>query len=161
MDISIIFSNVLINQCLIAWASAQLIKTIINAIQNKKFDRGRLAGAGGMPSAHSAVVCSVTLTSLYEYGIDSPIFGLAFILSSIVMYDATGVRWAAGLHAKAINNLVDYLGEDGNKEKVELQSIIPKLNESLGHRFVEVICGALLGIVIAVLSHYVRYGTFI
>lgn len=74
----------------------------------------------------------------------------------IVMYDATGVRWAAGLHARAINNLVDYLTDNEGIDKKELVEMIPKLNESLGHRIIEVICGALLGVVIALIEYLVR-----
>ena len=73
------------------------------------------------------------------------------------MYDATGVRWAAGLHAKAINQIVEYLEKDDEeKGKQTLQELIPRLNESLGHRVIEVICGALLGFAIAVIAHFLR-----
>ena len=109
MDFSILFSNPLINMGVISWLSAQLIKTFIDAVKRRPFDRRRLAGAGGMPSSHSAVCCSVVLTAYFLYGFQSPVFALAFILALIVMYDATGVRWAAGLHAKAINQIVEYL----------------------------------------------------
>ena len=112
-----------------------------------------------MPSSHSAVCCSVVLTSYYLYGFQSPIFALAFIVALIVMYDATGVRWAAGLHAKAINHIVEYLESDNIEDgKNSLNDLIPRLNESLGHRVIEVICGALLGIVIAVIGHIIRQG---
>lgn len=159
MDFSILFSNSLINIGVISWLSAQLIKTILDAIKHRSFNRQRLAGAGGMPSSHSAVCCSVVLTSYYLYGYQSPIFALAFIVALIVMYDATGVRWAAGLHAKAINHIVEYLENDDDENgKKSLNDLIPRLNESLGHRVIEVICGALLGIVIAVIGQIVRQG---
>lgn len=160
MDFKFLISNSLINVCIISWIAAQFFKTLINLIQNKKFDKGRLSGAGGMPSSHSAVVCSVVYASCYEYGWGSPIFAFSVVLATIVMYDATGVRWAAGLHAKAINNIVAYLEESEHPDKKELDSLIPKLNESLGHRFIEVICGAILGIAIAIIVQYLKYGTF-
>ena len=145
MDFTVLFSNPLINAGVISWLCAQLIKTILDA------------GAGGMPSSHSAVCCSVVLTSYYLYGFQSPIFALAFIVALIVMYDATGVRWAAGLHAKAINQIVEYLENDDKEAgKKSLNDLIPRLNESLGHRVIEVICGALLGIFIAVLGQFLR-----
>lgn len=157
MDISFLWSNHLINVGVFAWLSAQLIKTLIDTIKHKQFDRHRLAGAGGMPSSHSAVTCSVLLTAYYLYGFNSPIFALSFILALIVMYDATGVRWAAGLHAKAINNIVELLEqEDSQPDKKQLKELIPKLNESLGHRVIEVICGAVLGFAIALAAHYLR-----
>ncbi len=159
MDFSVLFSNSLINVGVISWLSAQLIKTILDAIKHRSFNRQRLAGAGGMPSSHSAVCCSVVLTSYYLYGFQSPIFALAFIVALIVMYDATGVRWAAGLHAKAINHIVEYLESDNIEDgKNSLNDLIPRLNESLGHRVIEVICGAFLGIVIAVIGHIIRQG---
>ncbi len=112
-----------------------------------------------MPSSHSAVTCSVLLTSYYLYGFNSPIFALSFVLALIVMYDATGVRWAAGLHARAINHVVEYLEKaEGAQDPQALRQLIPKLNESLGHRIREVICGAGLGFVIAILGHLLRQG---
>lgn len=154
MDLSFLISNPLINVAVISWFAAQGLKTIGDMIKHKKFDKRRLAGAGGMPSSHSAVTCSVLLTSYFEYGFDSPIFAIAFVLALIVMYDATGVRWAAGLHAKAINNLVDYLKSSEQSGKQDLDSIIPELNESLGHRVIEVFCGAVLGCLISIALHY-------
>lgn len=157
MNFAFLLSNPLINVSVVAWLSAQLIKTLVDTLKHKQFDRRRLAGAGGMPSSHSAVTCSVLLTSYYLYGFDSPVFALSFVISLIVMYDATGVRWAAGLHAKAINHIVEYLEKsDDEDERKALQDMIPRLNESLGHRQIEVACGALLGFAIAVIFHLVR-----
>ena len=140
MEISFLWSNDLINVSVIAWLSAQLLKTLVDAIRRRKFDRKRLAGAGGMPSSHSAVCCAVLLSSYYLYGFNSSAFALSFVLALIVMYDATGVRWAAGLHARAINQLVEYLNNSEDQEnKNALAELIPRLNESLGHRVIEVI----------------------
>lgn len=154
MNLAFLISNPLINVSVVSWVSAQMLKTLIDALKHKQFDRRRLAGAGGMPSSHSAVTCSVLLTSYYLYGFSSPIFALSFVLALIVMYDATGVRWAAGLHARAINHIVEYLekADDEGKQQA-MQELIPKLNESLGHRRIEVACGALLGFGIAFLAH--------
>lgn len=157
MDLSFLLSNHLINVSVIAWLSAQLIKTLLDTVKHKQFDRRRLAGAGGMPSSHSAVTCSVLLTSYYLYGFNSSAFALSFVIALIVMYDATGVRWAAGLHARAINHIVEYLEKsDDEDDKCALQDMIPRLNESLGHRVIEVICGAILGFGIAVIAHFLR-----
>ena len=155
MDISFLWSNDLINVSVIA----QLIKAVVDTVKHKQFDRHRLAGAGGMPSSHSAVTCAVLLTSYYLYGFNSSTFALAFVVALIVMYDATGVRWAAGLHARAINQLVEYLNNSEDQEnKNALAELIPRLNESLGHRVIEVICGALLGFAIAFIAHLIRQG---
>lgn len=156
MNLAYFFSNPLINVGVISWALAQILKTIGDAIKHKQFNKERLAGAGGMPSSHSALMCSVTLTSLYIYGFDSHVFALAFIVSLVVMYDATGVRWAAGLHAKAINMIVKYLDDTDDLNKDDLKDMIPKLNESLGHRVVEVICGALLGLAVSTIYEICR-----
>ncbi len=153
-NISMLVSNPLINVGVVSWLVAQLMKTVIHLLTQGEFKRERLAGAGGMPSSHSAVTCSVLLLSYLLYGFDSPIFAMAFILALIVMYDATGVRWAAGLHAKAINYIVEYLGDENVKDNIQLNEMIPKLNESLGHRLIEVICGAVLGFVIALIGYF-------
>ena len=159
MDFSILIYNPLINVGVVSWIFAQAIKTVLYALKYRAFNRQRLAGAGGMPSSHSAVCCSVVLTSYFLYGFQSPVFALAFIVALIVMYDATGVRWAAGLHAKAINQIVEYLESgDVNDQEKSLNDLIPKLNESLGHRVIEVICGALLGIAVAVTGQILRQG---
>ena len=157
MNFRVIFSNPLINVAALCWLSAQLLKVFIDFLTNKKINMSRLHGAGGMPSSHSALVCGVALCAFTTYGYQSPVFALAMVLAVIVMYDATGVRWAAGLHARAINDLVDYLTHTDDIGKESLQEMIPKLNESLGHRIIEVVCGAILGIVIALLHHLFRF----
>ena len=154
MDFSFLLSNSLINVGVVSWLVAQLIKTALDAVKHRSFNRQRLAGAGGMPSSHSAVCCSVVLTAYFLYGFQSPAFALAFIMALIVMYDATGVRWAAGLHAKAINYIVEYLDDENTKDKDQLKEMIPKLNESLGHRMIEVVCGALLGFAISLIGYF-------
>ena len=158
MDLSFLLSNPRINVSILSWAAAQGIKTLIDTVKHKQFDRRRLSGAGGMPSSHSAVTCSVLLTSYYLYGFNSPVFALSFVVALIVMYDATGVRWAAGLHAKAINRIVEHLDAEDPEDDPDLRDLIPRLNESLGHRVREVVCGAALGFLIALLGHLLRQG---
>ena len=67
--------------------------------------------------------CLLYTSSYLIYGFSSPIFAMAFVLALIVMYDATGVRWAAGLHAKAINYIVEYLGDENTKDKDQLKEM--------------------------------------
>lgn len=158
MDFSFLLSNQMINSGVVSWCLAQLIKTVIDYVKHKKFNKERLAGSGGMPSSHAAVTCSVLLTSYYLYGFDSGIFAAIFILSFITMYDAIGVRWSAGLHAKAINHIVEYLKKSDQSDpevKKSLEGLIPTLNESIGHRLIEVICGALLGFVVSAVFHFI------
>jgi len=121
------------------WFLIQLFKLICDIIKTKQFNIKRILGAGGMPSSHSAVVTSLaTLIGKYE-GINSPIFGVAAILACIVMYDAAGVRRAAGNQAQLLNKIV---------QTSELSSLKPeeKLVEVLGHTPIQVIVGAIIGI---------------
>ena len=98
------------------------------------------------------MVCSVTVSALVNYGFSSPIFAIAFILTMIVLYDATGVRWEAGLHARSLNQLIDRMEEELPEEKKgSLRQIVPELNESLGHRPLEALLGSLLGVALALL----------
>lgn len=145
-SISDLFSNYVLNVAVISWFSAQVIKTLLYLIKTKKFQTERLFGAGGMPSAHSASVCSMTIAIAKLEGFSSPLFAISFLLAGIVMYDAMGVRRAAGQHAQIINMIV-------KREKSDITSYIPKnkeqLKEFLGHTPLEVLGGALLGIIIA------------
>ena len=158
MNISVLLSNRLINVGVLSWCAAQLLKTLIDYAKHKRFNRERLSGAGGMPSSHAAVTVSAVITSYYMYGFNSAAFALSFIQALIVMYDATGVRFAAGLHAKAINRIVEHLDE--SEHKTALQQLVPKLNESIGHRMIEVVCGAILGTLIAVAAEWIVRSNF-
>ena len=89
---------------LLLWFCIQIFKVIYDLITTKKFNFKRIMGAGGMPSSHSAVVVGLaTLIGKYE-GINTPIFAIALIFSFVVMYDAAGVRRAAGKQAKLLNH---------------------------------------------------------
>ncbi len=149
-DLLGLLSNYVLITALIGWGSAQVMKTVIAAITTGKFDWGRMVGDGGMPSCHSSCVCALALAVSRKLGFASPEFGIAFILAVIVINDAMGVRRAAGEHAKVLNKMmekepksdIDYFtDEDDPKE----------LKEFLGHTPLEVLCGALLGIIIAMI----------
>ncbi len=125
---------------IILWVCIQTFKLIYDLYTTKKFNFKRILGAGGMPSSHSAVVVSIaTLIGKYE-GVDSAIFGLALIFACVVMYDACGVRRAAGKQAKVLNEIVNTPGLTG----VQIQE---KLQEALGHTPVQVFVGALIGLI--------------
>lgn len=125
---------------IILWACIQTFKVIYDLYTTKKFNFKRILGAGGMPSSHSAVVTSIaTLIGKYQ-GVDSAIFGLALMFALVVMYDACGVRRAAGKQAKVLNEIVNTPGLTG----VEVQG---KLQEALGHTPVQVFVGAAIGII--------------
>lgn len=123
------------------WFAIQLFKVIWDLVTTKKFNFKRILGAGGMPSSHSAVVTSLATLIGGEYGTDSPIFALSAIFACVVMYDAAGVRRAAGKQAKLLNKIIETPGLTG----VEVSE---KLVEVLGHTPTQVIVGALIGILV-------------
>ncbi len=156
--------NVVLLIAVISWLLAQIIKTIVHLIKTKKFIPERLTGAGGMPSAHSACVCSMAIATCRVCGITSTEFALSMVLALVVMYDAMGVRRSAGLHAREINRLKHIVSEldeefmdrfDDKVEEIashdneESPEKMHELKEFLGHTPLEVLCGALLGILIA------------
>ncbi len=145
--------NYVLTTAITAWCCAQIIKTLLNYIKTKKFNAERLIGAGGMPSSHSSLVCSATIAVCRECGEGSPEFALMFIFAMIVMYDAMGVRRAAGLHAKELNKMnkifafKEIITHD-ESHKIQKRK---ELKEYLGHTPFEVLGGALLGIITAML----------
>lgn len=140
--------NYVLLTAVVSWFSAQIIKTIIHLIRYRTFNPERLFGAGGMPSSHSALVCSATLAVSRKIGTNSVEFAVMFILAVVVMYDAMGVRRAAGLHAKEINRINKTIEESANDNK---QDDYKELKEYLGHTPFEVLGGALLGILISMI----------
>ncbi|MEG0911370.1 MAG: divergent PAP2 family protein [Ruthenibacterium sp.] len=143
----ICFGNYILSVSLLSWLAAQVCKTLLNYIMHGKFEIERMYGAGGMPSSHSALVCSMFMATAKSQGISSPGFAFAFILAAIVMYDAMGVRHETGEQAKILNIMMqDWMNEDD-------EGGLPgkKLKEKVGHTPFEVLSGALLGILIAVM----------
>lgn len=127
------------------WFFIQVFKVIYDLVTTKKFNFKRIMGAGGMPSSHSAVVTGLaTLIGKYE-GVDSPIFAVSFILALVVMYDACGVRRAAGKQAALLNKIIETPGLTGVQ-------VSEKLVEVLGHTPVQVFVGALIGIVVGLIA---------
>ena len=143
MELRDLLNNHLLINAMAAWAAAQIIKTILYAATNKTLDWERLFGDGGMPSGHSATVTALAITAGLEYGLGSAYFALAATLAIIVMHDAMGVRLEAGKHAKALNELLELLSSD-------LETDV-KLKELLGHTPMQVIVGAMLGLIVALI----------
>ncbi|MBQ4137118.1 MAG: divergent PAP2 family protein [Clostridia bacterium] len=127
---------------LTAWFTAQVIKIIINLIQEKKIDFALLMSSGGMPSSHSATVCSLAVMIMRICSAASIEFALASVFAFVVMYDAAGVRRAAGEQAKVLNRIVEDLAK-GKTEYME-----KNLKELIGHTPFQVTVGAVLGIII-------------
>ena len=126
---------------LIVWFIVQLYKFVYEFLKNKKVDLRRIWGSGGMPSAHSALVCSLSTVVALREGISSSQFAISIILAGIVMYDAAGVRRAAGKQARVLNQIIE------NDGKINVQE---KLIELIGHSPKEVFVGALVGIFLSI-----------
>lgn len=131
---------ILVSAC--SWLIAQLIKILIEFARVKKFNVSLLFSSGGMPSSHTSLVIAMTTYIGYLEGFNSTYFAISAVLSSVVMYDATGVRRAAGKQAEVLNMLIENL----NNHEIKLEK---KLKELLGHTPIQVCAGFILGIVVA------------
>lgn len=153
------FINPIIVVGIVSFITAQIIKTVNYAVKYKTFNPERITGAGGMPSSHTSLVLSVVIYTLRLYGPKSSEFAFSLLLAGIVIYDALSVRYNAGLHAKELNKLrkiVDELDDEitqlsGGEEDPDIDELVSQkdLKEFLGHTPIEVLAGALLGILIA------------
>jgi acid phosphatase family membrane protein YuiD len=126
---------------LLATVLAQTLKVLLVLITERRMVLVRLLETGGMPSSHSAAVAALATSTGILYGWASPYFAIAAVFGSIVMYDATGIRRAAGMQAELINDLVNelaHLFDEGFQPQA--------LKTLLGHTYPQVLVGALLGI---------------
>ncbi len=144
--ISELLQNQVLTTALLSWFIAQVIKTILVLLVDRKFNPERLVGAGGMPSAHSATVCSLLVAISRTAGFSSVEFAISVVLAAVVMYDATGVRRAAGEQAKVLNKMLEKQPLDETDDLLQVE-----LKEFLGHTPLQVLAGALLGILIAMI----------
>lgn len=144
------FSDILNNHvlivALIACLTAQGLKAIIELVRNRKLNLQVMVGTGGMPSAHSALVTALACGVGQTLGWASPMFAATLVFAIIVMYDAAGVRQAAGKQAKVLNQIIDELFQ----EKPEISEA--RLKELLGHTPFQVIAGSILGVMISWLA---------
>ena len=144
-----LISNKILISGLVGWATAQILKTIIFLIVNKKLNLERLFGDGGMPSGHSATVSAVALSVGLECGFNSALFAVATIIAIVVMHDAMGVRLETGKQAKYINEITELIERLSGTELSNEE----KLKEFVGHTPFQVVMGGILGIVVAILLH--------
>jgi len=140
-----IFHNYVLIAGLIAWAIAQTIKLPLEYLQTHRWNWALLVQAGGMPSSHAALLVGITHAIGLSVGFNSPLFALAFAMCMIVIYDATGIRRQAGIHAERINTMINDLAA-GQPVKQE------QLAEVLGHTPLEALGGILLGLIVAQLT---------
>ena len=127
--------------------TAQLIKVLLNLFIFHRFIAERMWGAGGMPSSHSATVCAMVVATGRYCGVNSTVFAVAAVLSIIVMYDAMGVRYETGEQAKLLNRMfTEWM--DQESDALPFLKNGKKLKEMVGHTPIEVLTGAVLGILI-------------
>lgn len=139
-----IFTNKYLIVPLALWFFIQVFKVITDLITTKKFNFKRIMGAGGMPSSHAAVVTSISMLIGKDAGFDSMIFALSVIVACVVMYDAAGIRRAAGKQAALLNKIVNTPG----LSNLEVQE---RLVEVLGHTPTQVFVGAIIGIIAGII----------
>jgi acid phosphatase family membrane protein YuiD len=129
---------------IVAWSICQVAKVTLTSMRQRRLNLRVLAETGGMPSSHSAIVMGLTATIGKHLGVASPEFAIALIFSFVVMYDAAGLRRAAGRQAAVLNRLVEDL--------VHMRGVQePVLRELLGHTPVEVLVGAAIGIAVGLI----------
>ena len=141
------FGNYLLMSAAAGWFSAQIIKAFTGMFRERRFNFFVLLFSnGGMPSSHSAAVCSLCTASGIACGLGSPVFAVAAIFAMIVMNDAAGVRYETGEQAKILNRITRELFSGKPEESLD-----KTLKELVGHTPFQVFMGALLGVLVAVL----------
>ncbi len=135
----------------LGWLIAQILKTLIHLLFTKRFVAERLVGSGGMPSSHSATVCALVTATYLEHGSAGYAFAISLIVAVIVMYDAIGVRRETGIQAQLLNNIIKIF-EDMGRDELSAQD---KLKEFIGHTPFQVLMGAVLGVLVAILFYQI------
>ena len=142
-----ILKNHVLLSALIAWSLAQILKAPIEYFRSGKFDWALLLSVGGMPSSHSTLVTAIAISTGLYAGFNSPDFAIAAAIAMVVVYDATGVRRQAGIHAQRINLLVNELLTGHPISEKDLLEV-------LGHTPREAAGGVIWGAFISVLMWY-------
>ena len=138
------FENHVLVAALLAWLIAQLLKGILYLIQNRKMNWDRFWGSGGMPSSHAALVTSLVMSiAIEDGGISSTSFAIALVFAFVVIYDATGVRYATGQQGKVLNKINELKGDENKLFEKDFKELI-------GHTKLEVFAGSVLGIAVAI-----------
>ncbi|MCD8379194.1 MAG: divergent PAP2 family protein [Lachnospiraceae bacterium] len=151
--LSDLLDNHVLMTAIIAWFVASVIKTLIHAFLNQEFSLERMVGSGGMPSSHSATVCALALATAFDYGVSGFPFAIAVMFAIIVMHDARGVRQEAGKQAKVLHQLIEELAAEDLTKGIPVDN----LKEFVGHTPLQVLMGALLGLVVAAILYATVY----
>ena len=126
---------------MLASTGAQVLKVFLILLIERRWRPTAFMETGGMPSSHSAMVAALTTGVALSEGMNSPLFAVSAVFALIVMYDATGVRHSSGQQARLLNELVDEL------RAVVREGFAPTpLRVLLGHTYLEVLAGTLIGI---------------
>ncbi len=137
-----IFENEIFFIAFISWLIAQVLKVTITVIKDRKLDFSRLIGSGGFPSSHTSFMMGMSTAVGLKMGFNSVYYAIAFTMSLVVMYDASGVRRAVGKQAEILNTMIEDL-------YAHKQITDDKLKELIGHTPFEVLSGAILGVIVA------------
>ncbi|GAC1388702.1 MAG: divergent PAP2 family protein [Ktedonobacteraceae bacterium] len=139
-----LLDNRILLSSFLAWAVAQVSKTLLDVFQQRKLILSRLVSSGGMPSSHSALVTGLATATGRVAGLGSASFAITVVIASIVMYDAAGVRRAVSIQARILNQMIDEAFQGSPMAE-------KRLRELIGHTPVQVFVGALLGIGVGLL----------
>ncbi len=139
-----LLDNRILLSSFLAWAVAQVSKTILDLFRQRKLVLSRLVSSGGMPSSHSALVTGLATATGRVVGLGSAPFAIAVVVASIVMYDAAGVRRAVSIQARILNQMIEEAFQGSPMAE-------KRLRELIGHTPIQVLVGALLGIGVALL----------
>lgn len=140
------FLNPTFWSALLGWIFAQAFKFVRKYFKTKEWDLTCFVSTGGMPSAHSALVCGLATSTGLRTGFESPLFAVTMAFAGVVMFDAQGVRRAAGMQARLLNQLLEELFQEHHLSQ-------QKLAELLGHTRLEVFFGMAVGILTALFVH--------
>ncbi len=145
MSFGILTGNAVLDCGLLAWFMAQVAKVFLGVVLLKKFDFHKFVASGGMPSSHSALVVACTTAIGKLYGTSGPYFAVSAVFSAVVMYDACNVRRSAGDTVRVVNLMLEHV------EKLTAEEFAENLKEVMGHTPLQVLVGALLGLVVGLL----------
>jgi hypothetical protein len=135
----LIFENEIVIASFIGWIFAQTLKVMFGIFREKRFNFKWFIGTGGMPSSHAALVMACATAVGLDTGFNSVYFAVALVFSSIILFDAQGIRRTIGIQAETLNKILDDIYW---KKRIEAG----RLKELIGHTPVEVMAGASLGI---------------
>ncbi len=129
---------------------AQVSKIFTKYFVKGEWDLAVLMSTGGMPSSHTSLVTTLTVTLGLIYGFSSVEFAMSFVFSAVIIHDAMGIRYEAGKHASVLNQIAEDLEYIMKRE----ENSDKKFKELLGHKPIEVFIGFLLGIAVGLVGYY-------